>query len=157
MQIFGMSRPLGADYNKDKSRGWCEGTKEDCKRILRRILPKIFNTRYEDKNIDGYINLEKIEDREDTKDYEKEIWDNLTNNTYKYLNLPTGDMKCISEVHLSELIDYYEVQKDTPFVIHCACGKGRTGNAVLLLKLLIRFETAVPASVVVPIVLVSKN
>ena len=132
--VFGMARPLGADYNKDIRKGACrrtapDGTEEDktlCKAKLRPTLEKIFN------KIEGYVNLEDITQREDIRDYEKEIWEDLGG---FYLNCPTTDMESISLNNLKLLIGFYKAHQDINFVIHCTCGKGRTGQVVLLLKL----------------------
>ena len=130
--VFGMARPLGADYKKDIIKNKCVGTEQECKDKLRPTLTRIYNKMHNEKKIEGYVNLEDITKREDIRDYEKEIWEDLGGS---YLNCPTTDMESISLDHLKSLIDFNNRHQDINFVIHCACGKGRTGQVVLLLKL----------------------
>ena len=126
--IYGMARPIGADIDEDIKYGDCADI-GDCRIKLYMNMDGIYNI-----GIRGYINLENPEERLTTTDFEKNIWENLKpekNTTYE--NPKTTDMEEISIENLGKIDIYYEANKDSPIVVHCLCGKGRTGNAILFL------------------------
>ena len=128
-----MSRPKGADVKESiEEEHFCINL-ENCRTKLNATLQKIYN-----RGFRGYVNLESFENSDyisygNYGDMEKNKWESLENT--EYLHLPTIDMKPIKKDHLEKLLQLYDNNPDIDIIIHCLCGKGRTGNAILFLVL----------------------
>lgn len=128
-RICGMARPMGADLKDSIVSFYCSDI-NDCEVKLTQTLEYLYYM-----GIRCYVNLESFDYREqqDQHDMELKVWSKFDNT--KYLHLPTIDMSGIDETNLEKLQDLYETYSDMPIVIHCLCGLGRTGNAILFLIL----------------------
>ena len=126
-----MARPMGSDL-KESIEGFYCNSLDDCEKKLITTLSYLHYM-----GIRCYVNLESFDYRErmwaPEWDMDLSAWTRFDNT--KYLHLPTTDMKGIDETNLEKLQDLYETYPDMPIVIHCLCGLGRTGNAILFLIL----------------------